>query len=303
MIRETLTEPTDADEQALTDALGLVASERNKWEGRDQSTYEHWAHVYTMLASRKLRMGAIVDVLKERDQRHAEAIHLAKGLHEIGTLIVPDTPDDDTLIIDHVRELLVIVEQGRATKQRLREVDAELASILARFCPEHRGIWKSSGCVACGVIDLGEQLNQLRAHGPTILDRPVALPSRSPRELVRHPTGDDPQGERERWVEDPEALVVRLRELANKMAERAAKNFDISGQLRQIAVMLVEAADTIAELLRRLGALRAIQPQTREVSVMEAEIDARRRLQREVAALRAQLATRSSQSKSSRSGA
>lgn len=50
---------TEGDEEALTDAVGLVASERNKWEGHDQRTYEHWAKVYTLLASLSLRLGYV----------------------------------------------------------------------------------------------------------------------------------------------------------------------------------------------------------------------------------------------------
>lgn len=72
------------------------------------------------------------------EHREAEAVHQNKAIEwgqEIGLL--------------------------RAEQERLTR---ELASANARFCDEHRGIWKSSGCVACGVINLGEAQHQLLAE-------------------------------------------------------------------------------------------------------------------------------------------
>jgi hypothetical protein len=64
---------------------------------------------------------------------------------------------------DPQSDLPFIVGRLDAVRAERDEAIRERVSANDRFCPQHRGEWRSYGCVACGVIAGGETERQLRA--------------------------------------------------------------------------------------------------------------------------------------------
>ncbi len=55
----------------------------------------------------------------------------------------------------------LLSEQLEVERTARQQAEQERDSANSRFCEQHRGVWKSSGCVACSVIENGERQRAL----------------------------------------------------------------------------------------------------------------------------------------------
>jgi multidrug efflux pump subunit AcrA (membrane-fusion protein) len=62
----------------------------------------------------------------------------------------------DGVPLEEIARRFVAAEQARAQAEQERD------SGNARFCEKHRGIYKTSGCITCGIISVGQEAKELR---------------------------------------------------------------------------------------------------------------------------------------------